>query len=602
MKVVPIKQLPPQLINQIAAGEVIERPASIVKELVENSLDADASAISIEIEEGGMRLIKVMDNGSGIAKDELVLALSRHATSKISRLGDLETIQGYGFRGEALPSIASVSRLTLTARTHDAETGWSLSASGNDEFCQPEPVMCPSGTAVEVRDLFFNVPARRKFLKAERTEFNHIQKWVYKLALAQQNVSLELKHNGKEIFCFPGADNPDYTKKRLTKILGKDFTEQSIWFELENSGFRISGWLGVPTLSRSQPDMQFSYINSRAVKDKTLTHAIKQAYHDVLYHDRHSCYVIYLNIDPRLIDVNVHPAKLEVRFRDQRSVHDFVYSAVSEAIRNINPETMTNLAEHHHHLVNERPVSVGGSRSGYLADTAAAVSGKSGSLALLQGTATVSDRGSPAAFSGVAAIGNGDTPPLGFAVCQLHSIYIVAQNDEGMILVDMHAAHERITYERLKNAKQESGIRSQPLLVPITFAVSEGDAELCEQNQQALNDCGFEVDRLGEDKLVIRRIPSLLKDANPESLVKDVLSDFAEHHESHRVEHNIDELLSTMACHNSVRANRVLTIPEMNALLRDIETTERSGQCNHGRPTWVLLSIDQLDKLFMRGR
>ena len=602
----PIKPLSPLLINQIAAGEVVERPASVAKELVENSLDADAKNITVTIAKGGLGLIKVSDDGVGIPKEELVLALSRHATSKIGKLEDLEAIQGFGFRGEALPSIASVSRLTIISRTGDDQTGWKLSASGNDEFSEPMPVVHSVGTSLEVRDLFFNVPARRKFLKAERTEFVHIQKWLYKLALAKQDVGLTLDHNGKQVFSFPGAEDPDHTKKRLNKILSKQFSEQSIWMDREHAGIRVSGWLGVPTFSRSQPDMQFTYINNRAVRDKTLAHAVKQGYHDVLYHERHPCYILYLQIDPRMIDVNVHPAKLEVRFIDQRLIHSFVSSAVAQAIQEIGPDTYTNLAEHQRSLVNENTATTYSATDGANTPAPAARysdtrSGRTRGLAFQTAPTKASSYGTPMLSSAPAMSGQG-SPPLGFALCQLHGIYIVAQNGEGMILVDMHAAHERINYERLKNALKESGIRSQLLLVPVTFEVSESDVAVCEQHQQNLNDFGFEVDSLGKDKLVIRRIPSLLADTDSEALVKDVLADLAEHGNSRRVSHNLNELLSTMACHHSVRANRSLTVPEMNAMLRDIEKTERSGQCNHGRPTWALLSIDQLDKLFMRGQ
>ncbi len=602
-----INRLPPKLINQIAAGEVIDRPASVVKELVENSLDAGASMICLQIEKGGVGRIRVSDDGAGIAKDELALAMSRHATSKISDLSDLENIRGFGFRGEALPSIASVSRLKITACVNGADTGWELSASGDDDFGEPGPAAHPPGTTVDVRDLFYNVPARRKFLKSTRTEFGHIQKWLYRLALAREDVGFEVTNDGKLSFSFPGGEGSGSTG-RIEKILGRQFAEQAVWFEQERGGLKLNGWLGLPTLSRSQPDMQFTYVNLRSVKDKTLAHAIREAYSDVLFHGRHPCYVLYLELDPAQVDVNVHPSKLEVRFRDQRLVHDFVRHAVGEMIAGLSPDTAVNQAEHHRRLVNENP------QAGRLDDWEGFVSATAGA-SVPDRRMRVSDRGpvpsdaSIGALSGSTAAGaqapiSGDVemPPLGYAMCQLHGIYIVAQNQEGMVLVDMHAAHERITYERLKRAYQNEGIRSQPLLVPVSLAVAPGEADVCERHEEYLEKVGFEADRLGESTLALRRVPAMLAGADAEALFRDVLSDLVEHGSSARVEQYLNEMLSTMACHGSVRANRQLTTDEMNALLRDMEVTERSGQCNHGRPTWVQLGVDQLDKLFLRGQ
>ncbi len=593
-----IQQLPPQLINQIAAGEVIERPASIVKELVENSLDSGTDSIRIEIEQSGIKRIRVSDTGCGIAKDELALALSRHATSKIGSLSDLESIRDFGFRGEALPSIASISRLKLISRTATERSAWMLSVCGDDMMGDPQPIAGAIGTTVEVSDIFFNVPARRKFLKTERTEFQHIQSWLAKLALARVDVAFEFKHNGKEVFCFPGEKDVRHVEIRLQKILGARFTEQSVWCEQTSDGMSLCGWLGLPTLARSQPDMQYIYVNNRAVRDKTCAHAVRQGYRDVLYHDRQPCYVLYLNIDPHLIDVNVHPAKLEVRFSRQNFVHSFISRVVEETIAAIRPDSeKMQSAEHYRRLVNENPsVSAAAAYS-------ARSSGKTASLHLLQSSVPRANASAaPAALISAGVEETDQQLPLGFAVCQLHQIYIVAQNSEGMILVDIHAAHERITYERLKNAYHKEGIRSQPLLVPITLTVNEKEVEICAQYQTQLKASGFEIDALGKDTLVVRRVPTLLTSADVEKMVRDLLSDIIEHGASKRVESDINALLSSMACHGSVRANRRLTIPEMNALLRDIEETERSGQCNHGRPTWVLLSIDQLDKLFLRGR
>ena len=604
-----INRLPPQLVNQIAAGEVIERPASIIKELVENSLDAGASMIRVQIEKGGVGRIRVSDDGTGIAQDELALALSRHATSKIDNFADLDNIRGFGFRGEALPSIASVSRLTLTSRAADADadtdTGWELSASGDDSFDEPTPSAHPPGTTIDVRDLFYNVPARRKFLKTAHTEFSHIQKWLYRLALAREDVGFEVTNDGKPSFSFPGKDGAQNTD-RIEKVLGRQFAEHAVWFEQQRGGLKLSGWLGLPTLSRSQPDMQYTYVNLRSIKDKTLAHAVREAYSNVLFHGRHPCYVLYLEIDPAQVDVNVHPSKLEVRFRDQRFVHDFVRHAAGEVIAGLSPDTAVNQAEHHRRLVNENPAAQANSWADLVSS---AVSGRPS-----QRTRTP-DRGSATSFSRppsapsfaptpVQAPLSEDVemPPLGYAMCQLHGIYIVAQNKEGMVLVDMHAAHERITYERLKLACESDGIRSQPLLVPMSLAVTADEADICERHSEYLEKIGFEVDRIGEDTLALRRVPSMLADVDTEALFRDVLSDLIEHGSSSRIEQRLNEMLSTMACHGSVRANRQLTIDEMNVLLRDMETTERSGQCNHGRPTWVQLSVDQLDKLFLRGQ
>ncbi len=588
-----IKRLPPKLVSQIAAGEVVERPASIVKELVENSLDAGASLIRLQIEKGGIGRIRVSDDGRGIPKDELALALSRHATSKLGELSDLERIRDFGFRGEALPSIASVARLKLTSRTADADTGWELSAAGDDDFDAPAPASHPHGTTVDVRDLFYNVPARRKFLKTARTEFGHIQKWLYRLALAHEDVGFEVTNDGKPVFTFSGGGAGASTD-RIEKVLGRHFAEQAVWFEHERSGMKLSGWHGLPTWTRSQPDMQFTYVNLRSIKDKTLAHAVREAYSDVLFHGRHPCYVLYLELDPAQVDVNVHPSKLEVRFRDQRLVHDFVRHTVGEVIAGLSPDTAVNRAEHHRRLVNENPQ----------ASYAGGWPSLTGATPAPAHRVHVPERGPQPATPPMQAPLSEDVemPPLGYAVCQLHGIYIVAQNRAGMVLVDMHAAHERVTYERLKHACASEGIRSQPLLVPVSLAVAPGEADLCEHHGEYLAQVGFEAGRIGANTLALRRVPAVLADADAETLFRDVLSDLAEHGSSARVEQRLNDTLSTMACHGSVRANRKLTTDEMNALLRDIETTERSGQCNHGRPTWVQLSVDQLDKLFLRGQ
>lgn len=599
-----IKILPLQLVNQIAAGEVIERPVSVVKELVENSLDADADRVQLDIEQGGVKRIVVRDNGHGIAADQIALALSRHATSKIEAFEDLMRISHFGFRGEALPSIASVSKLTLTSRDANAEAGWCLTVESGESAEEPTPVAHECGTTVEIQELFSNVPARRKFLKKERTEFLHIQQFVYRIALARFDVEFLLKHNGKTVVHFHKATNDVDKKLRLRKILGDAFAEQCLWFSEHTEGCSVSGWLGLPTISRSQPDMQYCYVNGRVVRDKTISHAMRQGYHDVLYQERQPCYIVYVDIAPDKVDVNVHPAKHEVRFHEQKLVHDFAQVAVKRALADLSPEDLPNLVEHHRSLASDHPTHT------QLQPSAQSSSGQP-QLALAmrnRGGTVPSDmlykKVSEHISAGIAEARDDSQLdlPLGYAVCQVHGVYVIAQNNEGVIIVDMHAAHERITYEKLKTACANEGIRSQPLLVPVTVEMSESDADLCEQHTEALDKVGFSVDRTGETSVMIRRIPSLLEDVDSQQLLRDVLADFAEHGSSNRIESHINEILSTMACHGSVRANRKLSLDEMNALLRSIESTERSGQCNHGRPTWVQLSMDQLDKLFKRGQ
>ncbi|MGI9303217.1 MAG: DNA mismatch repair endonuclease MutL [Gammaproteobacteria bacterium] len=593
----PIRQLSTHLINQIAAGEVIERPASVLKELLENSLDAGASVIDIELEQGGAKRIRVMDDGCGIPKDELALALSRHATSKIETLDDLEQVSSLGFRGEALPSIASVSRLTLSSNTSSDAGGWRLDGHGGGEFGEPAPAAHPPGTTVDVRDLFFNVPARRKFLRTERTEFGHVDNLVRKLALSRFDVAMNLRHNRKNVLRLRACQQREQMESRLAEICGEPFVEQALFVEREGESLKLWGWLGLPTFSRSQADMQYFYVNGRAVKDRVVTHALRQAYRDVLFHDRHPVYVLFLEMDPALVDVNAHPTKQEVRFRESRMVHDFLRRTAKNAIATTDAAQVPNLAEHQRRLVNENPAASGASRS-YAASGAQphlglAVAEQMGVYEQLSGVATAS-----------AAVNAEDAeiPPLGFALAQLHGIYVLAQNAAGLVLVDMHAAHERITYERLKTSFDADGIKSQPLLVPVKVAVSKREAALAESDHDAFTGLGFAVDRLGEEMLAVREVPALLRRADAEALMRDVLADLMTEGGSTRVTESINEILASMACHGSVRANRQLTIPEMNKLLRDMEHTERSGQCGHGRPTWVQLSIDQLDKLFMRGQ
>lgn len=594
-----IKQLPSHLINQIAAGEVVERPASVVKELVENSLDAGASSIEVSIEAGGLKLIQIVDNGCGIQQQDLAMALSRHATSKIHSLDDLESIRSLGFRGEALPSIASVSRLTISSMIENQQHGWRL--SGRDDL-QPEPVALQhAGSMIEVRDLFYNVPARKKFLRTERTEFNHIEGLFKTLALSQPQVELNLNHNQKIIYQLPAALNEAATLQRLAKVCGKEFSQSLIEIRHSVEGISLHGYVAMPTYSRSQADMQYFFVNDRVVKDKVISHAVRQAYQDVLFHGRHPAFVLYLTIDPRQVDVNVHPQKHEVRFRNSRQVHDFLYRSLHRALADIQPEQQIsspafslNSAHADATAMSSRqtPIEFGVTQAQYSIPRP----GYSPSQVAETMTAYSQLLEQPEARAEHKA------PPLGYALAQLKGIYVLAENDQGLVLVDMHAAHERIVYERLKQHAAEEGIISQPLLVPLTLHVSQSEAGLVEHQQAQLEQLGLKIERLSHEKIRVREVPALLKNADIEKLVRDVISDYMEHGQTRQIEQLTNDILSTMACHGSVRANRQLTISEMNALLRDIEHTERSGQCNHGRPTWKQLSLQHLDALFLRGQ
>ncbi len=590
----PIQVLPSQLINQIAAGEVIERPASVVKELLENSIDAGARAVEVDIEQGGKQRIRVRDDGSGIAYDELSLALTRHATSKISSLEDLESVGSLGFRGEALPSIASVSRLQLSSRTRGADSGWSVCGDGSESVAEATPVAHTPGTTIDVKDLFFNTPARRKFLRTETTEFKHIENVVRRIALGSFSVALKLQHNQRTVFHLPEATTREQQQRRVADLCGKAFMEQAIYVEHAAAGLSLHGWVALPTFSRSQADMQYFYVNRRMVRDKLVTHAIRQAYQDVLFHGRHPAYVLFLEIDPASVDVNAHPTKHEVRFRDSRLVHDYLYRTLHDALADVRPaadQPGPLPARPLQQLNVQRAPGAAPSQASMRLGVQEQVT----RYAALHPVANT-----PA--TAVAAADAGDGFPLGFALAQLHGVYILAQNADGLVLVDMHAAHERITYEGLKTAQQGEGIRSQPLLVPVSLEVSQREAGVCEEKRDWFAALGFEVDRMGPEQVVVRQVPSLLHEADIATLVRDVLSDLLEHGSSQRVQDCINDLFSTMACHGSVRANRRLTIDEMNALLREMERTERSGQCNHGRPTWIQISLPELDKLFLRGR
>ena len=607
----PIRPLPEVLINQIAAGEVIERPASVVKELVENALDAGASRIEVDIEEGGARLIRVRDDGGGIPAEELPVALQRHATSKIAALDDLESVLTMGFRGEALPSIASVSHFHITSRCSDSGHASSLAVDGG-RLGAVQPAQHPPGTSIEVRDLFYNVPARRRFLRAERTEFGHIDDLLRTLSLAHGERRFILQHNGKRVRDYRAAASEEARAKRLQEALGEGFSGQCLALAHEGAGLRLHGWLGLPTASRSQADQQYFFVNGRPVRDRVVAHAVKQAYADVLFHGRHPAYVLFLELDPRRVDVNVHPAKSEVRFRDGRLVHDFLFRTLHEALA----ETRAGQAASAPASMPAAGSANWASANGHATASTGYAPPQQGGLGLpvqeslaqyrslyspSAGAPTLAGSAAPMA-PGLPPSEPGDAPPLGFALAQLAGVYILAENAQGLVLVDMHAAHERISYERLKTAQDGAGIRRVPLLVPISVAVSEREADFVESHGSGLSELGLVVERSGPQAIAIREIPALLEGADARQLALDVIADLIEHGSSRRIEERRNELLSTMACHASVRANRRLTLPEMNALLRDMEATERSGQCNHGRPTWTQLSMIELDKLFLRGR
>jgi DNA mismatch repair protein MutL len=603
-----IQLLSPRLANQIAAGEVVERPASVVKELIENCLDAGATRIDIDLELGGTRQIKLRDNGSGILKEDMPLALSRHATSKIKNLEDLEGVHSLGFRGEALASIASVARVTLTSST--GGEGWKATVDGREMDVDVTAAAHPQGTTIEVRDLFFNTPARRKFLRTEKTEFNHVAETVKRQALSRFDAAYQLRHDGKVIYSLKQADTLAEKQRRVATVCGSAFMDQALSIEAEAMGLRLSGWVALPTFSRSQADLQYFFVNGRVVKDKLVTHAIRQAYRDVLFHGRHPAYVLYLELDPKVVDVNVHPTKYEVRFRDGRSVHDFLFRALHKALADVRPDEQLPANELAQQPMGSEHAPLQQNMGlGYQSSPVTGVNEKIAAYQQLQQPAGSMSAGSAFAAQPSAiptmeemSAGNAEIPPLGFAIAQLKGIYILAENANGLVVVDMHAAHERIIYERMKQSRDQQGIQAQPLLVPQTIAVSDREANCAQEHNEVFSGLGFTVERMSEESLVVRQVPVMLANANVEQLVRDVLSDILMLQSSDRILASMDEILSTMACHGSVRANRQLTIPEMNGLLRDMEITERSGQCNHGRPTWTQMSLSELDKLFLRGQ
>ncbi|APE30044.1 DNA mismatch repair protein MutL [Halomonas aestuarii] len=652
-----IRILDPRLANQIAAGEVVERPASVVKELVENAIDAGSTRVEVELENGGARLIRVRDDGGGIDEEDLPLALSRHATSKIISLEELEGVASLGFRGEALASISSVSRLELVSNVgEDPRSGWRVVAEGRRMEPRVTPAPHPRGTSVTVRDLFFNTPARRKFLRTEKTEFGHVEEAFRRQALSRFDIGWVLRHNHKTLHQLPPGVDPVTRERRLGALLGKGFLENALHLDLEVGGLRLWGWVGLPTHSRAQADQQYFFVNGRVVRDRLVAHAIRQAYRDVLFHGRHPVFVLYLEVDPRVVDVNVHPTKHEVRFRDGRMVHDFLFSSLHRALAEARPGERDEAREAEEAGQGEtaddtgvreaapawqqQPMALPGREQaggwsgdgdrdrvtpdrvrafmeGYRAlhpeheeslltpqPAAPAPGGSAAGVALEERRASTAARESRPAMPAEDAT---RAPPLGYAVAQLHGVYILSQTERGLVVVDMHAAHERIVYERMKTqvhggAEAEGGLQAQPLLVPVSLAASPAEVATAEAERDAFSRLGVELDAAGPETLLVRQVPALLADADVEPLIRDMLADLERYGRSDRVEARINELLATMACHGSVRANRQLGLEEMNALLRDMERTERSGQCNHGRPTWTEMSMKELDRLFLRGQ
>lgn len=601
-----IHTLDTQLANQIAAGEVVERPASVIKELLENAIDSGATHIDISIEEGGTQLLQVRDNGCGIHPDDLPLALARHATSKIRILEDLDAVSSLGFRGEALASIASVSRLSLSSSHLETGVGWCVQSEGREMKATVNPASHPRGTTVTVRDIFFNTPARRKFLKSTSTEFSHIEEVVKRLSLANFEIGFSLQHNGSKRWHFKPAANDSEKLRRVSVLCGASFLETAIAIDVTHEDLQLYGWLGSPSMARGQADMQYFYVNGRAVKDKVVSHAIRTAYKDVLAPNRHPAFVLFLEIDPSTVDVNVHPTKHEVRFRAQRTVHEFLARSIHHALAGLHQQVAQ--------LYEAPPLnaaSVGMTQQAPLVlpsthKTAAYAPVYSQSM-LSQTREAIADYLAPLRDTtfiapSLPSVATPDIPPLGYALAQLHGIYILAQNSQGLIVVDMHAAHERLVYEGLKKSWHTGKLASQPLLLAQTVAVSQQEAELAEQAKPWFSQLGFDIDRLSEESIAVRAMPVLLYKAELSALVRDVLMDFKVHGQSQRIDDAINDLLASMACHGAVRANRALSLPEMNALLREMEATEFSSQCNHGRPTWKQFSVADLDKLFSRGR
>ena len=595
-----IRKLDELLINQIAAGEVVDRPAAALKELLENSLDARARVVEVEVQSGGIKQLKVIDDGDGIEKDELPLALEQHATSKITTLEDLEQVLSLGFRGEALASIAAVSQLTLTTRTAAGKHAWRIQSSGGS-VAAVEPAAAMAGTAVEVRDLYYNTPARRKFLRTEGTEFGHCEEVFKRIALSRPGVSMTLQHNGRTQWRLPLQT----FQQRASALLGEEFEAASLFLDEQSAGIRLSGLIASPSFNRSARDYQYFFVNGRFVRDRLIAHAVREAFHDVLHQERHPAFVLFLELDPARVDVNVHPTKIEVRFRDPRALHQFLFHALTRALAaaragaSFAPGALANPASPVSGAVlgsspaTSPPNFAVGQRFAPHQETIGfATRQPAGAYEVLFGRKAAPEM--PAAPEAV--------PPLGFAIAQLAGVYVLAQNRDGLVIVDMHAAHERIMYEKLKTALELDRIPTQSLLIPATLRASRLEAAVVEENEELLRQLGFELAVLGPEALVVRSVPAPLQDADPAELARDVLGEIGEYGATRVLQERREELLAGMACHAAVRANRVLTLPEMNALLREMEITDRSGQCNHGRPTWTQISMTELDRLFQRGQ
>lgn len=610
-----IKLLPDQLISQIAAGEVVDRPASALKEILENSLDAGSTEIAVALQSGGIKQIKVSDNGSGIVRDELNLALTRHATSKIASLEDLECVASLGFRGEALASIAAISRTQITSYHADEKHAWRVASEGSF-LTDIEPAALDVGTIVDIQDLYFNTPARRKFLKTENTEFGHCEEAFRRVALSRPDVSLLLQHNGRAIMRLATGS----AKKRFEDILGKDFAAEAFYLDESAAGLRLWGMAAKPTFSRHARDTQYVYVNGRFVRDKLISHAIRQAYQDVLHHDRHPAFVLFLELDPALVDVNVHPSKTEVRFRDGQAVHRFIFHALHKSLAapvglpsSLTPDVAATLQQaapvpeiNYPRFQNNIDLRANEASSQFYQTLFGSLQSQSTNNGEQASQDTETPDNAAQVLQAAQDVAQREDFPLGFAVAQIHGVYILSQNKLGLIVVDMHAAHERIMYEKLKNALDASRVAMQPLLLPVSFHADRLEVATV-QEQQALPDngltqLGFDIAVLSPTTLAVRSIPVMLKDADAVALARDVLADLRQYGASRAFTERRNELLGTMACHAAVRANRILTIPEMNALLRDMEATERSGQCNHGRPTWFQMTMGELDKMFMRGK
>ncbi len=628
-----IRVLPDLLINQIAAGEVIERPAAALKELMENSLDAGATDITVQLENGGIKLLRVRDNGRGIAKEELSLALMRHATSKIASLDDLQNVASMGFRGEALASMAAVAQLTLTSKTAQDVHGWRVEAI-DGKVSDAAPASQAQGTTLEIRELYFNTPARRKFLKSEATEFAHCEDAFKRIALSRPDVAFSLQHNARTVWQLAAPARlldqwqQDAAIRRVTDLLGAEFGNAAVGVSRETANLSMRGLAALPAYSRGNRDAQYFFVNGRFVRDKVASHALRQAYQDILHHQRHPAFVLFLELPPDQVDVNVHPAKSEVRFREGQGIHQFIFHTLQQALAapalsGVSTPELPNKTPFKLPTQHTIPLSAAQLNASYQMWEVQTGSGK---LEVGSGEKQTVGSGESEARGQVIAsrqqeVASGldsfplptphfplptphspEVPPLGFALAQLSGIYILAQNAQGLIVVDMHAAHERIVYEKLKTSMDAEKIATQPLLIPVTFFTDKFDVATVEAEQAALHKLGFDIAPLSPVTLAVRAMPVLLKQSDAETAAREVLHELREYGAARALTERRDVLLASMACHGAVRANRILSTTEMNALLREMESTERSGQCNHGRPTWFQMSLGELDRMFMRGK